>query len=162
MEYKIITSETFFGVERQVNKYLRADEGWSIHGGVCFVSGMTGQAMTRTQKKPKTPVKRFVKPTKAELLAHKADKGLKFDVDAFIDFYESCGWKVGNKPMKSWSHAVSNWCRNNKSFSPTAKADSRVNTNQPKAFVPEVVDESRKLTKEQIRAKMANSQSKLI
>ena len=27
----------------------------------------------------------------------------------FFNFYESNGWRVGRNPMKSWTHALSNW-----------------------------------------------------
>ena len=34
---------------------------------------------------------------------------------AFLNHYESNGWKVGKNPMKSWKHAVTNWITRSKS-----------------------------------------------
>lgn len=31
------------------------------------------------------------------------------EAEAFLNHYESNGWKVGKNPMKSWKHAVTNW-----------------------------------------------------
>jgi len=156
MEYKIVRCDEDLTLNMVADIHELMDRGWVPLGGIAVRAGSTSgahllQAMTRTVKQKKEPVKRFVKPTKQQLQAHKADKGLNFDVNAFLDFYESCGWTVGRKPMKSWTHAVSNWIRNNKNFTPTAKADSRVNTNQPKAFnVGKLDNEANKLTKTQI------------
>ena len=33
------------------------------------------------------------------------------DGQAFMDFYASKGWRVGNQPMKDWKAAVRNWAR---------------------------------------------------
>ena len=124
MEHKTLCAAIHSVLDEKINTHLADD--WDLYRGIVIYRGRYIQAMTRTVKQKKEPVKRFQKPTKKELLAHKADKGLNFDVNAFHDFYESCGWTVGRKPMKSWTHAVSNWIRNNKNFTPTSKADSRV------------------------------------
>jgi hypothetical protein len=31
------------------------------------------------------------------------------EVDKFVDYYGSNGWKVGKVGMKSWTHALSGW-----------------------------------------------------
>jgi hypothetical protein len=36
------------------------------------------------------------------------------DAEAFIAFYESKGWKVGNTPMKDWKQAVITWEKRDK------------------------------------------------
>lgn len=33
------------------------------------------------------------------------------DPERFVDYYESIGWLVGNKPMKDWKVTVRNWIR---------------------------------------------------
>ena len=54
----------------------------------------------------------FVKPTTAEINFYCFEKGYtNVDANAFIDYYDSVGWMVGKKPMKSWKGAVSNWER---------------------------------------------------
>lgn len=54
---------------------------------------------------------RFIPPTSDEVFAYCLDKGFDMDADAFIDFYQSKGWKVGSQPMKDWRAAVRNWMR---------------------------------------------------
>ena len=80
-------------------------------------------------KAPKAPARtRFAPPTAEEVRAYAQDKGLQMDAEAFVDFYASKGWKVGNAPMKDWQAAARNW----------AKRD-RASPSQPKA--PKVVRE---------------------
>ena len=57
------------------------------------------------------PEKRFVKPTADEVRAYCAERGNRVDAQAFVDFYEAKGWKVGNAPMKDWKAAVRTWER---------------------------------------------------
>lgn len=53
----------------------------------------------------------FTKPTLEECMAYASDKSYHWDVGRFFDYYEACGWKVGNKPMKDWKAAMRNWNR---------------------------------------------------
>jgi len=55
---------------------------------------------------------RFVPPTHEEAAAYAQEKGLNVDVERFLAYYESNGWKVGKNPMKSWQAAMVNWSRN--------------------------------------------------
>lgn len=59
---------------------------------------------------PRTPMKR---PTLEEVQACIAERGYNVDAEAFIAYYESVGWKVGNKAMKSWQHALVTWQKRN-------------------------------------------------
>lgn len=54
-------------------------------------------------------IKRFVKPTLAEVQAYCSSRKNNIDAQHFIDFYTSKGWKVGNQPMKDWKAAVRTW-----------------------------------------------------
>ena len=54
---------------------------------------------------------RFTKPTPQEVTSYARDIGFKLDGQAFCDFYESKGWKVGKTPMKCWRAAVRTWKR---------------------------------------------------
>ena len=54
---------------------------------------------------------RFQKPTLEEVQTYILEQGYSMDGQAFMDFYESKGWKVGNQPMKDWKAAVRNWAR---------------------------------------------------
>jgi len=33
------------------------------------------------------------------------------EADTFFNYYSSCGWYVGKKPMKAWRFAVLNWIK---------------------------------------------------
>ena len=68
---------------------------------------------------------RFTPPAEDEVRAYAAEAGLLLDAAAFVDFYESCGWKVGNKPMRSWQAAVRNWARNEGRFADGIASGSR-------------------------------------
>lgn len=57
---------------------------------------------------------RFKKPKLEEVSEYSNEAGLFIDEQAFMDFYESKGWKVGNQPMKDWKAAVRNWARRDK------------------------------------------------
>ena len=53
--------------------------------------------------------KRFTRPSVEEVRAYCAERGNAVNAEAFVDFYESKGWKVGNSPMKDWRAAVRTW-----------------------------------------------------
>jgi uncharacterized protein YdaU (DUF1376 family) len=63
--------------------------------------------------KPITTIKNrgFIKPTLPELINEFSSRVTNPDreANAFLNHYESNGWKVGKNPMKSWRHAVTNW-----------------------------------------------------
>ena len=61
--------------------------------------------------KEKDKKKRFVKPSLDEVKAYCQKRNNSVDPEAFIDFYESKGWKIGNQPMKDWKAAVRTWER---------------------------------------------------
>ena len=57
---------------------------------------------------------RFKKPTIEEIAAYCAERKNNVDPQAFFDFYESKGWRVGNQPMKDWRACVRTWERREK------------------------------------------------
>ncbi len=61
------------------------------------------------------PPRRFVKPSFDQVTAYVAEIGSAIDPAAFIDFYESKGWKVGKTPMKDWKAAVRTWTKRDSS-----------------------------------------------
>lgn len=54
---------------------------------------------------------RFSQPTVEEVADYCNERNSGIDAQAFCDFYESKGWKVGNSPMKDWKAAVRSWER---------------------------------------------------
>lgn len=72
------------------------------------------------KQQQKSPPKKkrtvFVKPTLEEVKAYIKEKGYTFDPEAFMDYYEANGWKVGKNQMKSWKATCNNWERNQNRF----------------------------------------------
>ena len=66
---------------------------------------------TVTDTVPKKSKKRFKAPTVDEVRNYIEDKNYHVDAEAFVDFYESKGWKVGSNQMKDWKAAVRTWER---------------------------------------------------
>lgn len=54
---------------------------------------------------------KFQKPTLEELKDYIKEKGFNVSAEAFIDYYESNGWKVGKNPMKNWKSTINGWNR---------------------------------------------------
>lgn len=68
--------------------------------------------VTVTNRNNVTKRKTFVKPSNQDVLDYCNSIGHgEFDIEKFIDYYESNGWKVGKNPMKDWKAAVRNWIR---------------------------------------------------
>lgn len=63
----------------------------------------------KPSKKPKA--KNFEKPTIEEIQAYCTERKNSIDAQAFFDFYESKGWKIGTAKMKDWRASVRNWER---------------------------------------------------
>ena len=55
--------------------------------------------------------KRFAPPSLEEVRAYCMERNNNVDPEAFIDFYASKGWKVGNQTMKDWKASVRTWER---------------------------------------------------
>lgn len=57
----------------------------------------------------------FKRPSVQEVDDYIKEKGLHFDAEHFVNYYQSIGWKVGNHPMKDWKAACQTWERKRKS-----------------------------------------------
>lgn len=83
-------------------------------------NGTEGDRTEGTERKEGTASaasrsKRFLKPSVAEVSAYISESGYTIDPTAFVDFYDSVGWKIGKgKPMKDWKAAVRTWERREK------------------------------------------------
>lgn len=62
----------------------------------------------------KKTAQRFSRPSLDEVRDYIASQSYSVDAEAFIDFYEAKGWRVGNNPMKDWKAAVRTWERRNR------------------------------------------------
>ena len=80
--------------------------------------------------------KDFKKPTVEEVAAHVAEKGYTFDPEAFWNFYESNGWRVGSHAMKSWHAACVTWQKTeNRRAKAQAYFDARMDEREEKGGV---------------------------
>lgn len=61
-------------------------------------------------KKEKSSSK-FIKPTLEQVSAYCKERNNTVNAQAFVDYYASKGWKIGNAPMKDWQAAVRTWER---------------------------------------------------
>lgn len=57
---------------------------------------------------------KFIKPSIEEIKDYCKERKNGIDANAFYDFYESKGWKVGNQSMKNWKACVRTWEQRNK------------------------------------------------
>lgn len=58
---------------------------------------------------------KFVPPSRDELNQEAQKIGLPdSEVEKFVNYFGSNGWKVGRNPMKSWPHALRTWAANYK------------------------------------------------
>jgi len=52
----------------------------------------------------------FEKPTSEEVRAYASEIGYdRLNGEVFVDYYTSCGWRVGRNPMRDWKAVVRNW-----------------------------------------------------
>lgn len=79
----------------------------------------TKQDKTEQDKTKKT--ERFAPPSLDDVRAYCAERKNGVQAEAFVDFYASKGWKVGNQPMKDWKAAVRTWERREKPQAPPGK-----------------------------------------
>lgn len=64
-------------------------------------------------KKESKP-KKDMPPTVEEVLAYCLERKNEIDAEAFINHYQSKGWKIGKSPMRDWRAAVRTWEKNKK------------------------------------------------
>jgi hypothetical protein len=57
---------------------------------------------------------KFIKPSIEEIKEYCNERKNGIDANAFYDFYESKGWKVGNQSMKNWKACIRTWEQRNK------------------------------------------------
>ena len=85
-------------------------------------------------------VKRFQKPEPQQVTEYAESIGFALDGEAFCDFYESKGWKIGQTPMKCWQAAVRTWKRRQ-------KADGTLKASPRDQYLKEAVGRTRTIQK---------------
>ena len=73
------------------------------------------------EKEEKERSASFVRPTLEEVSQYCQERENNVSAQAFIDFYTSKGWKVGNQPMKDWKAAIRTWERRETARSGTTR-----------------------------------------
>jgi len=73
---------------------------------------------------------RFTPPSLEEVQQYCNERNNGIDSEAFIAFYESKGWRVGNQPMKNWKSAVVTWEKRNMKSKPQQPQKSSNRFNQ--------------------------------
>jgi hypothetical protein len=63
------------------------------------------------KSKVKNKSAHFVRPSLEEVAQYVSSRGDKISPEAWMDFYESKGWKIGRDPMKDWKSSVRTWER---------------------------------------------------
>lgn len=95
---------------------LDYDIAWQNH--ISLVRSEAGRkgglqsGMKRSKHSPKRKpavIHKFKAPVLAEVQEFITSHKYAVDAEKFINYYESVGWKVGNKPMKDWKSAVTYW-----------------------------------------------------
>jgi len=71
--------------------------------------------------------KRFEKPTPEQVATYATEASIEINAQAFCDYYEANGWRVGRNAMKDWKAAARNWAARDNGF-----ASGRPATPQPK------------------------------
>lgn len=94
-----------------------AENRVSPQGGALKGERNPAQPTSAIRKEPIEPDEldkalRFTRPTLAEVQAYCTLRGNSVDAEAWMDHYQSKGWKVGSAPMKDWQAAVRTWEHN--------------------------------------------------
>lgn len=93
----------------------------------------------------------FLPPSVEDVAQHCRDKGYTFDPEAFVAFYESKGWRIGNQPMRKWKSACVTWNKRQSANSMTASESKPPSTpviDQAQEAVLADLEETRRLRKE--------------
>jgi hypothetical protein len=80
------------------------------------IEALTARVEELEAQSAKKRGKLFKPPTVREVEDYATSRGLIIQAYAFVDFYESKGWKVGSAKMKCWKSSANNWIRNQAKF----------------------------------------------
>ena len=72
--------------------------------------------------------KKFIKPTIDDIREYCMSRKNNIDAEAFFNYYESNGWKVGRNVMKSWQSAVITWEKRNKQNNGTTSKEDNLHS----------------------------------
>ena len=90
---------------------------WGLYqGSDAPVGSKVRRKRTRSEQEVDTNknvknVKNIIPPTLEMVTKYCLDENYPINPQAFIDYYESRGWKIGSSKMKDWQATVRNWAR---------------------------------------------------
>lgn len=112
-KYKVISEKRKEAAQRRYQQYqqrtepAREEPAKTEQAEQKAATPEESPAESQTEKPKKAVV--FVKPTVEEIRAYCEERKNGLDAQAFFDFYESKGWKVGAAKMKDWRASVRTW-----------------------------------------------------
>ena len=77
----------------------------------CYTENRDKITDIRDKNNKEKKQKKFARPSVQEVIAFITENNLNVNAQAFIDYYESNGWKVGKNSMKDWKATCRNWSR---------------------------------------------------
>lgn len=92
------------------------------------------------EKSIKSVSKKFLKPTRDEILDYCKQNSILMDIDYFIDYYESNGWKVGKNPMKDWKATIRTWHKRVKNNPQNNNQSQKPKEYEPNAHLLKIVN----------------------
>jgi hypothetical protein len=129
---KCIKSLKKFGILETKRKGVPAKQFFKINEEqvVKFLNNLSSSKCTTINKNKVITInnKYFNKPKIEDVKEYCLERQNNIDAEAFIDFYESKGWKVGKTKMKDWKASIRTWERRDKKKPQTmSKLDSQIN-----------------------------------
>ena len=104
-----MTIQTAFRLNKDILELLKRtakDDGRSMTWHV----NKALEAHLKKPEKKKSPVKKFCKPSRDDVIKYCFDRGRIIDGDRFYDYCETNGWKLSNgNAMKDWRAAIRTW-----------------------------------------------------
>lgn len=129
---QVLTWENHQQIRAKVPKYPGPEDADIICNHMilddikCARNPIQSESESNPNPNPKesAPARRFAPPSLAEVSEYCRERGNSISPEAFIDFYASKGWRVGNQPMRDWKAAVRTWESRDKAPAPAGKTVS--------------------------------------
>jgi len=108
---EVVKWDEYQQANQLTNQQLTSDQPATNQQLTTNKNGKNGKNEKNIINTPLNPPKgkRFVKPSLEQVSEYCRKRNNSVNPEAFIDFYESNGWKVGKNSMKDWKAAVRTW-----------------------------------------------------
>lgn len=101
-KYEAISKKRREAAQKRYQKY-------STQADTPTAKNANAEIAEEPEAKAETKSARFEKPTVEEIEAYCKERKNDIEAQAFFDFYESKGWKVGAVKMRDWRASVRTW-----------------------------------------------------